>query len=50
MNVTDFSYLLQKPEQITQQHVDSLKKIIEEFPYFQAARAVYLKVLNTIAS
>ncbi|EIJ38754.1 hypothetical protein JoomaDRAFT_1747 [Galbibacter orientalis DSM 19592] len=46
MNVTDFSYLLQKPEQITQQHVDSLKKIIEEFPYFQAARAVYLKALK----
>ncbi|MEL4308623.1 hypothetical protein [Joostella sp. CR20] len=47
MNVSDFSYLLQKPEQITQQHVDSLKKILDEFPYFQAARAVYLKALKT---
>ncbi|WP_335966489.1 hypothetical protein [Galbibacter sp. PAP.153] len=46
MNVSDFSHLLQKPENISQEHVDSLKKIIEEYPYFQAVRAIYLKALK----
>ncbi|MCX2679977.1 hypothetical protein OOZ15_08520 [Galbibacter sp. EGI 63066] len=46
MNVPDFSYLLQKPESIGQDHVESLKKIIDEYPFFQAARAVYLKALR----
>lgn len=46
MNVSDFSYLLQKPEKITQEHVDSLKKIVDEYPYFQAAKAIYLKALK----
>ncbi|MCM5662667.1 hypothetical protein [Galbibacter mesophilus] len=46
MNVSNFSYLLKNPENVTQEHVDSLKKVIDEFPYFQAARAVYLKALK----
>lgn len=46
MNISDFSYLLRKPEHISQENVEALKKVIEAFPYFQSARAVYLKALK----
>ncbi|QLE00642.1 hypothetical protein HX109_03345 [Galbibacter sp. BG1] len=47
MNVSNFSSLLKNPESIHQEHIESLQKVIDEFPYFQAARAVYLKALKT---
>lgn len=46
MNQTDFTYLLQHPQHITHQQTVAVKSIIDEFPYFQSARAIYLKGLK----
>ena len=46
MNVADFTYLLNKPEKVSEENIDSIKKIIEEYPFFQPAKAVYLKALK----
>jgi hypothetical protein len=46
MNSTDFIYVLQHPQKITHEQTDGLKSIIDEFPYFQPARAMYLKGLK----
>ncbi|MBC7523880.1 MAG: hypothetical protein H7239_05525 [Flavobacterium sp.] len=45
MNLTDYTYLINKPEALSERHNDALEKIIEEFPYFQSARIVRLKHL-----
>jgi len=46
MNTTDFTYLLQHPEGLSTTHVTDVKSVIKEFPYFQSARALYLKGLK----
>src|SRR5690606_36231942 len=46
MNLSDFSNLLRKPENLSQENVEALQKVIDTFPYFQSARAVYLKALK----
>ncbi|MBN4070355.1 hypothetical protein JYT76_01610 [Olleya sp. AH-315-F22] len=46
MNTTNFTYLLQQPEAISAQQTKAVKAIVDEFPYFQSARAVYLKGLK----
>ncbi|WP_417361846.1 hypothetical protein [Galbibacter sp.] len=46
MNISDFSNLLRKPENLSRENVDALQKVIDTFPYFQSARAVYLKALK----
>ena len=46
MNNNDFTYILQNPQAITDQQTQALTSIIDEFPYFQPARAVYLKGLK----
>ena len=46
MNHTDFTYLLQHPQQITPEQTEELLAVITEFPYFQSARAIYLKGLK----
>ncbi|WP_269226164.1 tetratricopeptide repeat protein [Flavobacterium eburneipallidum] len=45
MNVTDYTYLINKPDAIQEKHTDSLGKVLDEFPYFQSARALRLKGL-----
>jgi hypothetical protein len=45
MNISDFTYLINKPDAINERHNLSLEKIIEEFPYFQSARVLRLKHL-----
>ena len=50
MNQTDFTYILQQPKAITHQQTEAVKSIIDEFPYFQSARAVYLKGLKNQSS
>ena len=47
MTSTDFSHILQEPEALIPEQAGHLKSIIEEFPYFQPARALYLKGLKT---
>ena len=46
MNTTDFTYLLQHPQTINAEQTNDVKAIVDEFPYFQSARAVYLKGLK----
>lgn len=45
MNTNDLTYLLNKPEAINDIQTVSLEAIIQQFPYFQSARALYLKGL-----
>ena len=46
MTSSDFTYLLQHPQTINAQQTNAVKSIVDEFPYFQSARAVYLKGLK----
>tara|TARA_R110002050_G_scaffold204522_4_gene340129 strand:- start:37418 stop:38350 length:933 start_codon:yes stop_codon:yes gene_type:complete len=51
MNVSDFTYLLQHPEKVVSPiQTNQLDDILEEFPYFQAARAIQLKGLKNLNS
>ena len=45
MNITDFTYLINKPEAVNEKQSDALEKVLVEFPYFQSARALQLKGL-----
>jgi tetratricopeptide (TPR) repeat protein len=45
MNVTDYTYLINQPNSITEQHTLALEKVLDEFPFFQSARALRLKGL-----
>ena len=45
MNVTDYTYLINKPDAISEKQTDALGKVLDEFPYFQSARAMRLKGL-----
>ena len=45
MNLTDYTYLINKPDAINERHNVALEKIMEEFPYFQSARVLRLKHL-----
>jgi tetratricopeptide (TPR) repeat protein len=45
MNVTDFIHIINKPDTIHVQQTQDLEKVIDEFPYFQSARALQLKGL-----
>jgi hypothetical protein len=46
LNKEQFTYLLQHPQQITAEQTSNISSIISEFPYFQPARALYLKGLK----
>ncbi len=45
MNLTDYTYLLNKPEAINERYAETLENVLEEFPYFQSARVLRLKHL-----
>ncbi|WP_291285796.1 hypothetical protein [Flavobacterium sp.] len=45
MNVTDYTYLMNKPDTITEKQAEALGSVLNEFPYFQSARALRLKGL-----
>ncbi|MGA9638001.1 tetratricopeptide repeat protein [Flavobacterium sp.] len=45
MNVTDYTYLLNKPNTIAEKETLILQNVLDEFPYFQSARALRLKGL-----
>ncbi|MET0944976.1 MAG: hypothetical protein ABWY22_06190 [Flavobacterium sp.] len=45
MNVTDYTYLMNKPDAITEKQSEALSNVLNEFPYFQSARALRLKGL-----
>jgi hypothetical protein len=46
LNKKQFTYLLQHPQKITAEQTSDIRSIISEFPYFQTARALYLKGLK----
>ncbi len=46
MKKADYTYLLQHPQQVSNAKTAELKTIILNFPYFQSARALYLKGLK----
>ena len=50
MNQTDFTYILQHPQAITHEQTEVIKSVINEYSYFQSARAVYLKGLKNESS
>ena len=50
MNRTDFTYLLQQPAKITNEQTNGLEAVIDEFPYFQSARVLFLKGLKNTES
>ncbi len=51
MNVSDFTFLLQHPEKVISPiQTNQLDDILEEFPYFQVARALQLKGLRNLNS
>jgi hypothetical protein len=45
MNVTDYTYLINKPNASTELQRLALEKVLDEFPFFQSARALRLKGL-----
>ena len=46
MDTKTYIYLLANPQKISQEHQDELSDLIEEYPYFQSARALQLKGLK----
>ena len=51
MNVKDFTYLLQHPKKVVNPvQTKQLEDVLEEYPYFQAARAIHLKGLKNLNS
>jgi len=51
MNVSDFTYLLQHPgDVLNTDQTRQLEDVLEEYPYFQAARALHLKGLRNLNS
>ena len=45
MNVTDYIYLINRPDAINEKQTEALGNVLDEFPYFQSARALRLKGL-----
>lgn len=45
MNTNDLTYLLNKPQNINEKQTLALDSVLQEFPFFQSARALYLKGL-----
>ncbi len=50
MKTSNFISLLENPNQIQQLETAEIKNILEDFPYFQSARAIYLKGLKNLDS
>ncbi len=51
MNVSDFTYLLQHPDKVVDPvQTKQLEDVLEEYPYFQSARALHLKGLKNLNS
>lgn len=45
MNVTEYTQLMNKPNAISESQTIALEQVLDEFPYFQSARALRLKGL-----
>ncbi len=45
MNLTDYTYLLNKPDAVNERYAETLDSVLSAFPYFQSARVMKLKHL-----
>ncbi|MEO8236058.1 MAG: tetratricopeptide repeat protein [Flavobacterium sp.] len=45
MNVTEYTYLINKPDAVNDRQIIALEQILYDFPYFQSARSLHLKGL-----
>ncbi|WP_035670234.1 tetratricopeptide repeat protein [Flavobacterium sp. 83] len=45
MNITDYTYLINRPDAINEKQTEALGNVLDEFSYFQSARALRLKGL-----
>jgi tetratricopeptide (TPR) repeat protein len=45
MNVTDYTFLINKPDAVNEKQTVALGNVLDEFPFFQSARALRLKGL-----
>ena len=50
MNISDFTYLLNNPTNLDKTQIGEMSAIVEDFPYFQSARAIQLKGLKDSGS
>ena len=50
MNTAQYTYLIQNPGSVTAEHEAQLDEVLAAFPYFQSARALQLKALNSRGS
>ena len=46
MNTEQYTYLLEHPDKITAEETATLRDIVDAFPFFQSAQALYLKGLK----
>jgi hypothetical protein len=46
MQLQELTYLMQHPEALNTEQTDAVKKLVDTYPYFQPARAIYLKGLK----
>ena len=45
MNVTEYTYLINRPNAVNHYQVNALELLLENFPYFQSAISLHLKGL-----
>ena len=50
MNRKDFSTILANPSKIDQDQFEEISSIVKEFPYFQAGKIIFLKILKNTES
>jgi hypothetical protein len=43
MNITEYTQLMNKPNAVSELQTIGLEKVLDEFPYFQSARALRLR-------
>jgi tetratricopeptide (TPR) repeat protein len=45
LNLSEYTYLLNNPNAVNEKQAKALETVVDSFPYFQSARALYLKGL-----
>lgn len=45
LNLSEYTYLLNNPNAVNEKQAKALENVVDSFPYFQSARALYLKGL-----
>ena len=48
MNAEEFYQLMEDPARLSEKTLPQLKQIVDESPYFQVARMLYLKNLSVL--